>query len=186
MKITTMVLSSMMVFMCGSALAHGAEQEKTSTVAAAPLGPESKIVDKWRSTWDVKATQRHPQPAAVVTYTETFEWVLDGRFLRSETSRKSEGDKDSGKSMSMVWYDVITKSYRYVIFDAAGFAVEAPPPTWHEGTQTMEWTSSFFAPVSYKGHATFSDRDTIRWKSLLKDWTGTVVFDWQGVSLRRK
>lgn len=160
---------------------HSAEQVQLAQ-GAPPLGPESKIVDKWRGTWDVNAMRRHPQPAAPVTYTETFEWVLDGRFLRSETSRKSDG----GKTMSMVWYDVITKSYRYIIFDALGFAVELPPPTWHEATQTMEWSSGLFSPISYTGHATFSDRDTIRWKSLLKDWKGTVVLDLEGTSVRRK
>lgn len=165
--------------------ACAAEQaELTSRVA--PLGPEARIVDKWRGAWDVKATRRHPQPVAPVTYTETFEWVLDGRFLRSETSQKMEGGKPGGKSMSMVWHDVITKSYRYVIFDAAGFAVELPPPTWHEPTQTMEWTGGLFSPISYTGYATFSDRDTIRWKSLLKDWKGTVVLDIEGTSVRRK
>ena len=50
----------------------------------------------------------------------------------------------------------------------------------------LEWTSGFFAPVSYTGYATFADRDTIRWKSLLKDWKGTVVLDLEGTSIRRK
>jgi hypothetical protein len=150
--------------------------------AQLPPGPESRIVEKWHGTWDVKATRRQPQPTAVVTYTEAFEWVLDERFLRSETSRKSDG----GKSMSMLWYDVLTKSYRYVIFYSEGYGVELPPPTWHEATQTMEWNSGLFAPISYTGYATFVDRDTIRWKSLLKDWKGTVVIDLEGVSVRRK
>lgn len=179
MTITKTVLSVLITFMMFAVAARGAEPDKSSSP---PQGPEAKIVDKWRGTWEVKAARRQPLPAAVVTYTETFEWVLDGRFLRSETSRKSDG----GKTMSMVWYDVLTKSYRYAIYYSEGYAVELPPPTWHESTQTMEWTSGFFAPVSYTGHATFSDRDTIRWKSLLKDWKGTVVLDLEGVSVRRK
>ena len=89
------------------------------------------------------ATRRQPQPVAAVTYVETFEWILDGRFLRSESSRKSDGN---------------TKSYRFVIFDATAIAVELPPPTWNESTQTMEWKGGLFTPVRYTGHATFTER----------------------------
>lgn len=141
-----------------------------------------KIIGKWRGIWDVKATRREPPPVQDVTYTETSEWVLDGRFLRSETSRKSDG----GQSMSMFWFDVFTKTYRLVIFDAAGFAVELPPPTWDDRTQTMEWKTGLFSPTSFTGTATFVDRDTIRWKSLWKDWKGTAILDLEGLSTRRK
>lgn len=140
------------------------------------------IIGKWRGIWDVKATRREPPPVQDVTYTETSEWVLDGRFLRSETSRKSDG----GQSMSMFWFDVFTKTYRLVIFDAAGFAVELPPPTWDDRTQTMEWKTGLFSPTSFTGTATFVDRDTIRWKSLWKDWKGTAILDLEGLSTRRK
>jgi len=143
---------------------------------------ESMVVDKWRGTWEVKATRRQPQPEMAVNYVETYDWVLDGRYLRSETSRKSDG----GKSMSMVWFDANTKNYRFVIFDANGLAVELPPPTWSENTQTMEWRGGMFSPVAYTGYATFTNPDTIRWKSLLKDWKGTVIVDLEGVSVRRK
>jgi hypothetical protein len=94
-------------------------------------GPEAipnaslAVIDKWRGTWDVKVTRLNPKPAQNITYTETFDWVLDDRFLRSATSQKSDGSK----SMSMFWFDAITKTYRFVIFDAKGFALELPPPT---------------------------------------------------------
>jgi len=145
-------------------------------------GPEFKIIEKWRGTWDVKATRRQPLPAQEVSYVETFDWVLDGHYLRSETSRKSDG----GKSMSMFWFDRLTKTYRFVMFDALGLAVELPPPTWNESSQTMEWKSGLFTPLSYTGYATFKDPDTIAWKSLLKDWKGTVILDLEGTSVRRK
>jgi hypothetical protein len=126
--------------------------------------------------------RRQPQPVQEMTYVETFDWVLDGRYLRSETSRKSDG----GKSMSMFWFDMLTKTYRLVIFDASGFAIELPPPTWSDSNQTMEWKSGMFTPTSYTGYATFTDRDTIRWKSLWKDWKGTVILELEGTSIRRK
>jgi len=187
MNLISIALAWILIVLAQCASAQAAEQERALTAQGTPpAGPEARIIDKWRGTWDVKAMRKYPQPAGAVTYTETFEWVLDGRFLHSETSRKSDGSKEGGKSMSMFWYDILTKSYRYVIFDAGGFGIELPPPGWNEATQTMEWTSGMFSPISYTGHATFSDRDTIRWKSLLKDWKGTVVLEIEGTSVRRK
>ena len=37
------------------------------------------------------ATRRQPQPLQTVTYVETADWVLNGRYLRTETGRKSDG-----------------------------------------------------------------------------------------------
>jgi hypothetical protein len=169
---------SLVLLLCSPVVAADSDKSQRS----APSSPEFKIIDTWRGTWDVKATRRQPQPVQEVTYVETYEWVLDGRYLRSETSRKSDG----GKSMSMVWFDMQTKNYRFVTFDASGAAFELPPPTWNEKTQTMEWKGGSLTPISYTGYATFTDKDTVRWKSLLKDWKGTVVVDLEGTSIRRK
>ncbi|MGA8158392.1 MAG: hypothetical protein WB822_19760, partial [Rhodoplanes sp.] len=140
------------------------------------------VIGKWRGNWDVKATRLHPKPQLNITYTETFDWILGGRFLRSETSQKSDG----GKSMSIFWFDAITKTYRFVIFDAKGFSLELPPPTWDERTQTMEWKTGWLSPTSYTANATFPDPDTIRWRSLWKDWKGSPILELEGVSTRRK
>jgi hypothetical protein len=113
--------------------------------------PQERIIDKWRGTWEVRALRRAPKPEQEITYEETFEWVLDGRFLRSETARKSDGSR----SMVMFWFNVPTKTYRWVYFDTAGYAVELPPPTWNEARQTMEWESGTFSPTSYSARATF-------------------------------
>ena len=86
----------------------------------------------------------------------------------------------------MFWFDAITKTYRIVIFDAKGFEVELPPPTWDDRTQTMEWKAGGFSPTSYTAFATFADPDTIRWKSLWKDWKGSPILELEGVSNRRK
>ena len=183
MKPKIAFLRSCIVFLtlCSAALAADSGKSQVKQSVELP-GPEFKIVEKWRGTWDVKATRRQPQPAQEVTYVESFDWVLDGRYLRSETSRKSDG----GKSMSMFWYDTLTKTYRFVIFDASGLAVELPPPIWSESTQTMEWKTGLFAPISYTGYAIFTDPDTIRWKALWKDWKGTVILHLEGTSTRRQ
>jgi hypothetical protein len=157
----------------------------TSLAASAQSGnasTEARIIDKWRGTWVVQSTRRAPPPAQEISYEETFEWTLDGRFLKSETTRKSDG----GRSMSMFWFDVFTKSYRFVIFDAGGFALELPPPVWHESTQTMQWKSGRLSPTSYTAHARFRDADTIEWKSVWQDWKGNSILELEGVSRRRK
>jgi hypothetical protein len=175
-------------FLCFAGAVHLLPAVQAADAATGPApkcgalhAGEHRIVDKWRGTWDVKAINRQ-KPGEVVTYTETFDWIFDGCYLRSETSRKSDG----GQSMAMFWFDRFTKTYRYVIFDASGLAVELPPPAWNDSTQTMEWKSGLFAPFSYTAHVTFTDRDTIRWKSLWKDWKGTAILDLEGTSTRRK
>ncbi len=159
-----------------------AEPNVTQGADSSLPGTEKKIVDKWRGTWDIKAIRREPKPAQELTYSETFEWILDGRYLRSETSRKSDG----GKSMSMFWYDLLTESYQYVIYDASGLVAILPPPTWDGSTQTMTWKSGLFSPISYTAHATFTNPHRIEWKSLWKDWKGTVILDLEGTSIRRE
>jgi len=183
MSRTAVLLRSCVIFLllCSTARPADSARNQGAQTGALP-GPEFNVLDKWRGTWDVKATRRQPPPAQESSYVETFDWVLDHRYLRSETSRKSDG----GMTMSMFWFDMVTKNYRLAIFDASGLAIELPPPTWSERTQTMEWRSGLFTPTSYTGSATFTDRDTIRWKSLLKDWKGTVILDLEGTSIRRK
>ena len=183
MKPKVVLLQSCFMFLilCSAVLAAEPNKSQLTQGGALPER-EFKIIDKWRGTWDVTVTRRQPQPIQEVTYVATFDWVLDGRYLRSETSRQSDG----GKSMSMFWFDMLTKTYRFVIYDASGLAIELPPATWSDNTQTMEWKSGLFMPISYTGYATFKDRDMIRWKSLFKDWKGTVLLDLEGTSVRRK
>jgi hypothetical protein len=156
-------------------------QDDRSQTATRPTR-EFAVVEKWRGTWDVKATRRYPKPVQTVTYVETYDWVLDRRYLRSETTRKWDG----GQTMSMFWFDVLTKTYRVMVFDSSGLAVELPPPTWDESTQTMQSKGGPLTPTSYTGYATFEGPDTIRWKALWKDWKGTVFLDLEGTSIRRK
>ncbi len=186
MKERVSVLLALALWLPACAVAQAADPgrpgEAAQATAGPPPGPEAKVIDRWRGTWEVKSVRRAPAPVREITYTEHYDWVLDGRFLRSQTSRKSDG----GMSSSMFWFDTFTKTYRLMIFDAAGFGLELPPPTWNEATQTMEWKSGALSPTSYTAHATFSDSDTIRWKSSWKDWKGSPILELEGVSTRRK
>ena len=86
----------------------------------------------------------------------------------------------------MFWFDRFTKTYRYVFFDASGWALELPPAEWNEPTRTMAWKSSLLNPTSYAATVTFKDGDTMHWKSLWKNWHGAVILELEGTSTRRK
>lgn len=164
-------------------LGYGAAPTETPSPSPAVIpsnGAALRVIEKWHGTWKVSAHRRKPLPEANITYLETYDWVLNGRFLRSRTSERSEGSDN----ISMIWFDVFTQNYRFMIFDALGYALELPPPQWDEASQTMTWRSGFFAPVSYTGQVRFTDADTIHWTSHLKDWKGTVVLDLEGTSTR--
>lgn len=171
-----------------------ADQIQDTALSTPP--PNHRILDKWRGTWKVTAIYHPPDPKTL-TYVDTFKWVLHGRFLQGESSEKSDGTK----AMSMIWFDLFTQSYRFVIYDSTepkpaeeagevplpwgGIAVELPPPTWHEDTQTMEWDSGFFGPVKYTGRSRFVNDDMIISSGLLKDWKGTVIVDVETTSIRQ-
>lgn len=127
-------------------------------------------------------TRRQPLPSGTVTYIETFEWALGRRFMRGETSGKS----DDTTGMFLATYDVSLKAYRFWMFDSRLFAVELPAPRWDGESQTMEWRSNLFNPVSFNARTSFPDRDTMTWNATLKDWKGTVIYDVAGTGIRRK
>jgi len=183
MEFTKLVIHSrfLVSLLCAVGGATTADDRSLPGLEAIPSASLA-VIDRWRGTWEVKATRLNPKPAQDITYAETFDWVLDGRFLRSSTSQKSDG----GKSMSMFWFDAITKTYRFMIFDAKGFALELPPPTWDDHTHTMEWKTGWASPTFYTAYAIFPDPDTIRWKSLWKDWKGAPILELEGVSTRHK
>ncbi len=170
----------LVILVAGSALVLGDDQEQSTPTMPAEI-PELKILSRWLGSWDVNATRHQPDPATV-TYRETFTWVLNGRFLRGETSLKSDGNK----SMSMATYDQRIGAYRFWTFDSTSFASELPPAEWEQSTRTMKWSSGFFNPLRFQSRVRFIDDDTMHWQVLLKDWKGTVIFDMDGTSIRRR
>ena len=85
-------------------LAAGLFAHTAGAQMPAPLTPEItaklKVLDVFRGTWDVSVRTRLPKPT-VVTYTETYTWALDQRFLHGDSGRKSDGTQD----LVMATYD---------------------------------------------------------------------------------
>ena len=106
MEWRTILLGALAALCLLGRAAVAADADKTGAQVLVVPDSALAVIGKWRGTWDVKARRLHPLPAQEVTYSETFDWVLDGRFLRAESSRKSDGSR----TMTMFWYDVFTKS----------------------------------------------------------------------------
>lgn len=176
------------VLLCGAATlafaASGANpQGKQHSLLDRPQATAAQlsVLDRLRGTWDVRVTMRAPQPGTV-TYSETYEWVLDRQFLRGETTVKSDGTKD----LSMTTYDAAAGSYRVWVFNSKGTAIELPPGTWDAKSQSMSWKSGPNADVNFSALWNFPDANTRTWTARLKDWKGQVLLDLEGTCRRRR
>ena len=139
------------------------------------------VLDRLRGTWDVTVTARAPKPG-IVTYSETYEWVLDRQFLRGETTLKSDGTQD----MVMTTYDAAAEGYRFWYFNSKGTAFDLPLGTWDAKAQVMEWKNGPATPFSFTARWTFADANTRGWTVRFKDMRGKVLWDLEGTAVRRK
>ena len=159
--------------------------DENNSPKAINQSPYFRILDKWRGNWRVTARFNKPN-AKTVTYDEHYDWVMNGRFLRGETSQQPDGNT----TMMMMWYEENIKSYRILYFfskpTSVGLVGEPPPATWNEQTQTMEANAFFFGFGGYTGRETFLNKDTIKWNIVVKDWKGVVTLDMEGTNIRRK
>ncbi len=160
---------------------HAQDAKRDVVGRPQPRAPQLQVLERLQGSWDVTITTRAPKPLRG-TYVETYEWVLDQRFLRGETSRKADGTQD----IFMTTYDPATKFYRFWIFNSLGTTIEFPLGTWDEKTQSMEWKSPAQWDLSFFARWTFPDKNTRRWTALLKDWKGNVLLDVDGTATRRK
>jgi hypothetical protein len=140
-----------------------------------------EVLDRLRGTWDVTVRSHTPQPG-IVTYTETYEWVLDRQFLRGETTVKSDGTQD----MSMTTYDAATGGYRFWYFNSKGTNFDLPSGTWDAKAQAMEWKNGPTLPFSFTARWTFANDNTRRFTVRIKDMRGKVLWDLEGTAVRRK
>lgn len=139
-----------------------------------------KVLDWWVGTWDVTIKTVRPQPS-VVTYTETYEWVLDRRFVRGETSRKSDGTEQ----VSLGTYDQASGGYPFWFFYSTGAWIYLPPGFWDESTRTMEWKHAPNLALTYTTRCVHPDTRTRHCTALVKDWKGSVLLEQEGSAVRR-
>ncbi|MGH8727605.1 MAG: hypothetical protein ACREV9_05510 [Burkholderiales bacterium] len=150
-------------------------------VAAHSARAEENALDRFLGRWDVRVKTLRPK-VSEVTYTETYEWVLDRQFLRGMTGRKSDGTED----VIYATYDPLVKGYPFWIFSSSGTYVYLAPATWDARKRTMEWTNPPNSDISWSGRLIFTDENTRRWTTVVKDWKGAVLLEHEGSAIRRK
>ena len=117
-----------------------------------------------------------------VTYTETYEWVLDHKFLKGQTDNESHGEK----SISYGTYDPNVDGYPFWIFSSTGTYIYLVPGRWDARTRTLEWKNPPDSDLAYVTRVVFTDDRTRRWTVLVKDWKGTVLVQQEGSAVRRR
>ena len=152
--------------------------------AAQPKGPtpltsaQRAVLDRFVGTWDVTATAKVPK-LAPVTSTFTWAWVLDRRYLRGESSIKS----DRSQEMQVLGHDA--GGYPLWVFSSSGLAFQLQRGEWNEATRTMEWKNAPTDPLLYTTRCTFETATTLRCSAQVKNLAGKVAIDTESVALRR-
>jgi hypothetical protein len=148
--------------------------------AGAPLtSAQRAVLDRFVGTWDVTATTKVPR-LAPVTSTFTWAWVLERRYLRGESSTKSDGSQE----MQVLGHDA--GGYPLWVFSSSGLAFQLTRGEWDEATRTMSWKNAATDPVLYTTRCTFESATTLRCTGQVKNLAGKVVIDSESVALRRR
>ena len=150
------------------------------SLAASSARAQDSVLEKFVGRWDVRVKTLQPQKTDL-THIETYEWILDRKFVRARTEGKADGTED----MVVGGYDAKTKGYPFWIFSSSGTVMDLAPGTWDARNRTMEWKSPPLLDVSYQGRCTFTDDNTRRCTLVLKNWLGKVLLEQESIAVRR-
>src|SRR5262245_45837147 len=141
---------------------------------------QDNLLDKYVGRWDVRVKTLQPQKPDI-TYIETYEWVLDRKFVRGRTESKTDGTDD----MIVVGYDPKTNGYPFWIFSSSGTFLFLAPGSWDARNRILEWKSPPLLDVSYQARCTFPDDNNRRCTLVLKNWLGKVLLEQDSSAIRR-
>ena len=147
---------------------------------ASPAGADQAVLEMFIGRWNVRVKTLQPSKPDV-TYIETYEWTLGGKFLSGRTEQKSDDTEDR----MFVGYDPQTKGYPFWIFSSTGTYLYLAPAAWDARTRTMEWKNPAGWDVSYRGQCLFPDRNTRRCTLTMKNWRGNVLLEQEATAVRR-
>ncbi len=147
---------------------------------ATAVSASDEVLELFVGTWDAKVTTLEPVRAEV-TYRETYEWVLGGKFLEGKTSNKSDGTTD----ISLGTYDAEARGYPYWIFSSSGSYLYLAPGKWNARERTLEWKNPANSDLYYETRVVFTEPGRRRWTVLVKDWRGNVLARQEGSAVRR-
>jgi hypothetical protein len=130
--------------------------------------------------WEIHARTLRPEPSTA-SYHESYEWVLDGKYVRGETGRKADGSRD----IVFGTYDAQADGYPFWIFSSSGSYLYLPPATWNARDKTMEWENPSGWDIVYRSRCHFPDRDNRHCTLIMKDWKGKVLLETEWRAVRR-
>ena len=138
-------------------------------------------LEKFVGRWDVRVKTLQPQKSDL-TYIETYEWMLDRKFVRGKTEGKADGTED----MVVLGYDQKVNGYPFWIFSSSGtyLYLTLAPGTWDARNRTMEWKSPPLLDLSYQARCILDD-NTRRCTLVVKNWLGRVQFEQESIAVRR-
>jgi hypothetical protein len=150
-----------------------------------PKPSELKVLDRFLGTWDLelvsKVTEVNPKETKS-TSTATFEWILDGRFMRV-TGKTLTPEKI--ESLQMMSYNPAGKQFYGWFFDSQG-SVNEVAGQWDEDTKTMTWQAPVEENVTMTNRLRFTDKNTIVWTMITKDNNNKIYVDVRGKMTRKK
>jgi hypothetical protein len=149
-------------------------------LAASSARAQDNVLEKYVGRWDVTVKTLQPQKSDQ-TYIETYEWMLDRKFVRAKTEGKADGTED----MVVGGYDPMTKKYPFWIFSSTGTFLYLAPGSWDTRSRTLEWKSPPISDVSYLGRCIFSNERTRRCTLIVKAWFGKVLLEQESTAIRR-
>ena len=147
---------------------------------SAPVRADRSVLELFLGQWNVRVRTLQPAPAEL-TYVETYGWVLDRKFIRSETRQKSDGTSD----VVFATYDEQQKGYPFWIFSSTGSYSYLAPGKWDAGRRTLEWVNPPGWDVTYVARCMFPDRQSRDCSLLIKDWKGRVLLEQEIRAVRR-
>jgi Protein of unknown function (DUF1579) len=141
---------------------------------------QDNVLYKFVGRWDVRVKTLQPQKPDL-TYIETYEWMLDRKFVRARTEGKTDGTED----MVVGSYDPKANGYPFWIFSSTGTFLQLAPGTWDARNRTMDWKSPLLLDVSYQARCIFPDDNTRRCTLVIKNWLGKVLQEQDSSAVRR-
>jgi len=119
-------------------------------------------------------------PPSRQPYRDRIMTFLERRYLRGESSTKSEGSQE----MQVLGHDA--GGYPLWVFSSSGLAFQLPRGEWNEATRTMEWKNAPTDQLLYTTRCTFETATTLRCSAQVKNLAGKVAIDTESVALRRR
>lgn len=150
------------------------------SLAGVPARAQDNALENFVGRWDVRVKTLQP-PKPELTYIETYEWMLDRKFVRARTEGKSDGTED----LIVAGFDPKANGYSFWIFSSTGTFMYLAPGTWDARSRTMEWKSPALSDVSYRGRCTFTDDNSRHCTLILKNWLGRVLLEQESDAVRR-